>query len=215
MNLSVQNGGSENFFNTVFDDDAPTPIASGSAPFTGVFRPDQPLSTLNGVAITGTWKLFVVDGAPVDIGSIQHWSLNIQSSVSACLAFPPPTVTTINPTSGDTAGGTAVTMKGSNFGGPTSVMFGDQPATHVTVVDSTTITAVTPAHASGAVSVNVATNGVVLTIPGGFTYGTISTAPPTRPGPSPSGSPAPIPSGRPAPPGPASNVLPSPVPPKR
>ena len=216
VNLSDRNGGNGNFFNTVFDDDAPTPIASGVAPFNGVFRPDQPLSTLNGAAITGAWKLFVVDNAPVDIGSIQHWSLAVQSSVPACTVFPPPTVISINPTSGDKAGGAAVTIKGTNFGGATSVMFDNQPATNVTVVDSTTITTVTPAHAPGAVSVKVTTNGLTLTLPTQYTYGTVNPAPPpTRPGSSVSGSPAPVPSGRPAPSGPASNVLPAPAPPKR
>jgi len=218
VNLSDRNGGNANFFDTVFDDDAPTPIASGVAPFNGVFRPDQPLSTLNGAAITGAWKLFVVDNAPVDIGSIQHWSLAIQSSVPACTVFPPPTVTSINPTSGDKAGGAAVTIKGTNFGGATSVMFDNQPATNVTVVDSTTITAVTPAHALGAVPVKVTTNGLMLTLPTQYTYGTTNPAPPTtRSVPSAPGSSAPVPapSGRPAPPGPASNVLPVPAPPKR
>jgi len=217
VNLSARNGGNANFFNTVFDDDAPTPIASGVAPFNGVFRPDQPLATLNGAAITGTWKLFVVDGAPLDIGAIQHWSLAIQSSVPACLVFPPPTVTAINPTSGDKAGGATVTITGTNFGGATSVLFGDQPATHVTVVNSTTITAMTPAHGSGAVPVKVTTNGLTLTLPTQYTYGTANPAPPTRPAPPVSGSPSPVavPSGRPAPPGPASNVVPAPVPTKR
>lgn len=217
VTLSAGNGGYENFFNTVFDDDAPTPIASGVAPFNGVFSPDHPLATLNGAAITGTWKLFVVDDAAMDIGSIQHWSLSIQSSVPECLAFPPPTVTAINPTSGDKAGGTTVTITGTNFGGATSVLFGDQPATHVAVVNSTTITAVTPAHAPAAVPVKVTTNGLTLTLPTQYTYGTANPAPPTRPAPPVSGPPSPVavPSGRPVPPSPASNVLPAPVPPKR
>ena len=37
-----------NFRNTVFDDSATLPISSGSAPFTGTFRPAQPLTPLIG-----------------------------------------------------------------------------------------------------------------------------------------------------------------------
>ncbi len=87
------------------------------------------------------------------------------------LAFPPPTVASISPASGDKGGGTTVTIKGTNFAGPTAVTFDDLPATNVTVVDSTTITAVTPAHAVGPATVKVTTNGLTLTVGTPFTYG--------------------------------------------
>ncbi|MGH4023285.1 MAG: IPT/TIG domain-containing protein [Pseudonocardiaceae bacterium] len=68
-----------------------------------------------------------------------------------------PTVTTINPTSGPTSGGTQVTITGTNFTGPTAVTFGDTPATSFTVTTSTQITAATPARAAGAAAVSVTT----------------------------------------------------------
>ncbi len=47
--LSNKRGSSgDNFTNTVFDDDATTPIASGTAPFTGSFKPDAALSAFIG-----------------------------------------------------------------------------------------------------------------------------------------------------------------------
>lgn len=70
-----------------------------------------------------------------------------------------PTVTGVSPSSGDPAGGAHVTITGTNFTGATSVTFGGSAATGVTVVNSTMITATTPAHAAGTVSVVVTTHG--------------------------------------------------------
>ena len=83
-----------------------------------------------------------------------------------------PNPSTVAPTSGPTAGGTAVTINGTGFqSGPTTVTFGGTAATSVTVVSATQITATTPAHAAGLVAV-VVTNpdGQSGTVPGGYTY---------------------------------------------
>lgn len=45
----------------IFDDDAPALISAGAAPFTGVFRPDNPMTAFGGQAPNGTWKLRVVN----------------------------------------------------------------------------------------------------------------------------------------------------------
>ena len=77
--LSVQNGGSsENYTNTVFDDDAATPITAATGPFTGTFIPEEPLSTFNGQQAQGTWLLGVVDtfGA-LDGGEIIGFEIEI------------------------------------------------------------------------------------------------------------------------------------------
>lgn len=68
-----------------------------------------------------------------------------------------PTVTAISPVSGPIAGGTAVTITGTNFTGATSITIGGVAPTAVTVVSPTSITATTPAHAAGAVNVVVTT----------------------------------------------------------
>ena len=205
-----------NYTNTTFDDAATTSIDSASAPFTGVFRPEQALAPLVGTAISGTWKLLVSDNANQDTGTIDNWSLDIQPSVAACAAFAPPTVTSISPASGAVSGGTTVTIKGTNFGGATAVTFGGQPATNATVVDSTTITAVTPAHAAGAVDVVVTTNGTALPpLATQFTYGVTNPLPPTQPPGSPvTGVPNPVPGARPGS-APAGGQAPAPLPPKR
>src|SRR4029079_18037945 len=67
----------------------------------------------------------------------------------------PPSVATISPTSGSTAVGTAVTITGSAFQAGATVSLGGVAATSPVVVNSTTITATTPAHAAGVVDVAV------------------------------------------------------------
>ncbi len=69
-----------------------------------------------------------------------------------------PTVTSISPTSGSTAGGTSVVITGTNFTGATAVKFGATNATSYTVNTATQITATSPAGAS-TVDVTVTTTG--------------------------------------------------------
>src|SRR5450755_77868 len=63
-------------------------------------------------------------------------------------ANPTPTITAISPNSGTTSGGTAVTITGTGFISGATVSLGGTPATGVTLMNSTTITAATPAHAA-------------------------------------------------------------------
>lgn len=86
------------------------------------------------------------------------------------VAMPAPTVTSINPPSGSTTGGTPVTILGSFFTGATAVTIGGAPATNVTVVSATQITATTPAGTAGARDVAVTTSGGMATGAGLFTY---------------------------------------------
>jgi hypothetical protein len=88
------------------------------------------------------------------------------------------TVSEVTPNSGPTGGGTIVTISGSGFAAGAAVSFGGAAATSVNVAGSTSITAITPAHAAGAVNV-VVTNpdNQSGTLTGGYTY--------TAPGPAP------------------------------
>jgi alpha-tubulin suppressor-like RCC1 family protein len=71
---------------------------------------------------------------------------------------PIPEVTGVTPAVGATAGGTPVTITGSDFEGVTSVHFGSTPATSFTVNSPGSITAVSPAGALGTVNVRVASS---------------------------------------------------------
>jgi hypothetical protein len=77
--------------------------------------------------------------------------------------IPAPTINVngINPDQGPTAGGTVVTITGTNFQttGTTTVTFGGNQATDVTVNSSTSITATTPPGAPGFVNVVVTDAG--------------------------------------------------------
>ncbi len=90
----------------------------------------------------------------------------------------PPTVTGLSPATGPTAGGTVVTITGTNFIGTSQVDFGSVPAGSFRVNSNTSITATTPAEAAGTVDVTVSNAGASATSPADhFTF----TAPSTRP----------------------------------
>lgn len=80
-----------------------------------------------------------------------------------------PSIITITPDSGSTLGGTSVTISGTEFSTATSVTFGGVPAAFG-VINSTTIVAITPAGAAGAVDVVVTTNAGSATAVSGYTY---------------------------------------------
>jgi hypothetical protein len=78
---------------------------------------------------------------------------------------PVPTVTSLSPTTGPSAGGTSVSLKGTGFNGASQVLFGAVPASSFSVSSSTRITAVAPAEAAGAHDVTVTTaNGTSPTV---------------------------------------------------
>lgn len=81
----------------------------------------------------------------------------------------PPTISAISPTYGGIAGGDSVTITGTNFTPSTTLTIGGVSATP-TFVNSTTLTAITPAHAAGAVDVVVTESGMAATLAAGFTY---------------------------------------------
>jgi hypothetical protein len=73
---------------------------------------------------------------------------------------PAPTVSSVSPSSGSTAGGTQVTITGTNLSGATAVDFGSVAATGVSVNSAgTQITATSPAGSAGTVDVTVTTAG--------------------------------------------------------
>jgi subtilisin-like proprotein convertase family protein len=80
-----QGGDGNNFTNTVFDDDAPNSINSGSAPFTGTFSPQGSLADFNGLRSAGDWTLHILDQADDDGGNLLNWSLRLCSNESLTL----------------------------------------------------------------------------------------------------------------------------------
>jgi hypothetical protein len=70
---------------------------------------------------------------------------------------PAPAITAINPASGPEAGGTMITITGTDLLGATAVHFGATAATSFTVTSDTQITVTAPAGADGVVDVTVTT----------------------------------------------------------
>lgn len=90
----------------------------------------------------------------------------------------PPTLSSINPNNGTTAGGTACTLTGTNLTGCSSVSFSGSAATGISVDSSTQVRCASPAHSAGGVTVTATTpygtsNGVAYTYttppPGNYT----------------------------------------------
>ena len=85
--------------------------------------------------------------------------ITVDANSLSYTVYAAPTVTGVSPSGGLPAGGTSVTITGTNFTGATGVTFGGTAATNVVVVSATSITAKTPAKTAGAVSVVVTTPG--------------------------------------------------------
>ncbi|WP_299333476.1 reprolysin-like metallopeptidase [uncultured Psychroserpens sp.] len=80
VELSTDNGdaGDDDYTNTVFDQEAVTPITSGTSPFTGTFIPEGDLSVLYGETSGGNWTLSVDDDfGTADGGQILEFTLEL------------------------------------------------------------------------------------------------------------------------------------------
>lgn len=87
--LSSTNGlDGANYTGTIFDDSASQSITAGSAPFAGVFQPQQALAGLNGQNPNGVWRLSVRDQFSTDTGTLLDWSLTIQTGTIVLGAVP-------------------------------------------------------------------------------------------------------------------------------
>ena len=86
--------------------------------------------------------------------NVYGWG-RLDAKAAVDLALVRPILSGLSPSYGALQGGTAVTIKGANFVSGAGVTFGGVDATSVVVVSPTRITAVTPAHAAGAVDVVV------------------------------------------------------------
>jgi alpha-tubulin suppressor-like RCC1 family protein len=92
-----------------------------------------------------------VDGLTAVVGIAAGWTHSLAFGTPGP---PAPTVTSLSPNSGPQAGGTSVSIIGTNLTEATAVRFGTHSAASYTVNSNTSITAVAPA-ASGTVDVTV------------------------------------------------------------
>ena len=74
--IIYQAGGSgDNFIGTKLTDDGIDSISNGIAPFSGNYKPENPLSPFAATDPTGTWTLSIYDGAAGSTGTLQAWGL--------------------------------------------------------------------------------------------------------------------------------------------
>ncbi|MFI9588091.1 IPT/TIG domain-containing protein [Streptomyces sp. NPDC052236] len=84
--------------------------------------------------------------------------------------FPAATITTVSPATGPTAGGTAVTITGTNLDGVSAVNFGATPGTALTIVSATQLRVTSPAGTAGAKDVVLVDDAGNVTKTAGYTY---------------------------------------------
>jgi hypothetical protein len=139
----------------------------------------QGLSGAKALAAGGGWSLALLENGTLmawgenlfgELGNGTTTSTDVPVSVSGvsgataigagehqgfALTPPPsPAVSSVEPASGTTHGGTSVTITGTNLTGATAVKFGSRNATSFTVNSATSITAVSP-KGKGIVDVTV------------------------------------------------------------
>ena len=107
---------------------------------------------------------------------------------TATVSPPRPVVTSVSPSAGPTAGGTSVTITGTNLGSATAVKFGANAAT-VTTNTATQIVATNPAGSAGTVDVTVTNAGGTSATSANdqFTYAAVPTVTSVSPSAGPTG----------------------------
>ncbi|WP_234713215.1 IPT/TIG domain-containing protein, partial [Rhodopseudomonas palustris] len=117
-------------------------------------------------SVTGQYQLTSIDVSDIDstsglyaeafYGNFQGFTGSV-SLAATCTAAGTPAVTAVAPSSGPTAGGTSVTITGTNFTGATSVSFGatSVPSSSFTSSSGTQIVVPSPAGSAGTVHVTV------------------------------------------------------------
>lgn len=106
------------------------------------------------------------------VTSIVNGQADLESPAFQAASGPAPTITGLSLKKGSAAGGTTVTITGTNLLDTTAVHFGSFAATLMSVSTATSVTVTTPAATSGAVNVTVTTvNGTSAASPKArFTY---------------------------------------------
>jgi hypothetical protein len=144
-----------------FDVYGPSDPTCGSAPvLTATGGVDAAGTTATSTSLTpasaGTYRVVASYGGDASYATSASACGDPNESVT--VGVPAPAVTGLSPTSGPAAGGTTVTISGSNLGGATAVAFGAAAATGFSVISPSQVTATAPAG-TGTVDVTVTTPG--------------------------------------------------------
>ncbi len=124
-----------------------------------------------GITFVSSTELLVTAPAGSGTVDVKVAAAGGSDTLGAAYSYaPPPTVASVQPQKGKTAGGTALTITGTNFiAGQTTVTVGGVAAL-VTAVTSGSLAATTPANVAGAADVVVTTPIGSATLAHAFTY---------------------------------------------
>lgn len=126
------------------------------------------ITVVNATTVTGTVPAHTAGVVDVVLTNADGKTVTLPQAYTYVA---PPAIAAVAPTQGTTLGGTAFTLSGQAFLPGATVTFGSAAATNVTVVNATTITGTTPAHAAGSVDVTVTNaDGQTHTLPNAFTF---------------------------------------------
>ena len=147
-----------------------TTIAITGTNFTGTTAVSLGGTPVKSFTITSATTITAVTAAAATAGPVTIAVTTPSGTVTSSTnlftySVPPPTITSVSPNTGTTAGGTAIALTGTNFTGATAVSVGGGPVTSLKVISATSITAVTPAHILGAVPIAITVGGVTTTSP--------------------------------------------------
>ncbi len=137
----------------------PTVSFGGTAGTSVVLVSATSITAVSPAHAAGTVDVIVTDpGGPSPATAADHFTFGNLPAVSS-----------LSPTTGPAAGGTTVTITGTNLTGATGVAFGTKAATNLVVSSATSMTAVAPAG-TGTVDVTVTTPSGTSTVNSGDKY---------------------------------------------
>ena len=165
------------------------PTITGVDPFEGPTTGGTTV-TISGTHLTGTTSVTIGGLPATDVTVVNDSTVTATTPAhpedfadvevttpggTATLAFgftyvAPPTLTSASPSAGPVAGGTSVTLVGSNAGSATEVTFGGVPATNLNPIAANVIVVTAPPHAAGTVNIVLTTSGGSATLVNGYTY---------------------------------------------
>jgi len=160
---------------------------SGLSPTEGCFVGGTPITivgsylgtatsvTVGGVPATNVVATLNQIKATTPVGALGPAVVRVTTAAGAVTApqsftYMPASVSSITPNTGTSAGGSQITITGAYLALTTGVTVGGLPCSNVTVVNATTVTAVTPPGTLGNADVVITGGKGTTTVPGGYRY---------------------------------------------
>ena len=139
------------------------------------------LGTATEVTIGGVLATYVTASSPTTVtattpaGILGPATVRVTTAAGTYTApqtftYMPASVSSVAPNAGTTAGGSQITITGAYLALTTGVTIGGTPCTDVTVVNATTVTAMTPAGTLGNADVVITGGKGTITVVGGYRY---------------------------------------------